>query len=723
MANCVINITSVFTVRGVNTRINISSNRFFTIFKARRGKNLLMKFEGEANTKVNQVLLISVWAVGFFAALYVFAPLGYQTFSDPSVGESYIAFHSAFNVVRFGFPFGLEYGLLENHATSASIEAHPYLYIHHLNIGLFLSLIFRQIEIYTFTSQSLAVGVIFYSIILFFALYIYGKTNNYRISLLIILFLAYDYESVSRWAFNIHRGLGLGSAILFVLLALNIKNLKSIPVLIVGVVSAFVLMGADYIYLFTVVIWVISYLVLTAYINPMPWVKTGEILRASIVFSWLIIAFLIRQLQVIYGVGFSTWANDFIFQVLNRFGLERIYRGTYSVDVIKFYENQQIQNPGMAPVMSLTEAFSELISKMIFGFSRYISKGIEIQEFGGILISIFVILAVLIYWNLKAPFPYRINFIESVNPKNGNDFLIISVMSRCVLASVIALVIMTMLFTRYFIQWLPSYNLLAAGIYLFFGFGLFLFIGRLSNLKFIFAMIIILIIRINPYIQDLDSTSQNNRLLFEQAVNPLKGKFVATNFIPESVSTYTHNFTTMLSDDGIEFLAKNGFIHPATRFLFNEKDEKNTDYLAPEFIVLQLKEELSIRIKSLSGVRIWDEGPGYAVFRLEDDLRSNFKNKLKLLQHGIESEEIKLSCVAREGVLRLKWNVPSYIHNLIIIQMASNGSPLGEVGTMGANQVSYTIGGINKDISYDVRIVVKVGNMFIGKSNVVTCAT
>ena len=101
--------------------------------------------------------------------------------------------------------FGWQWAGLQDYATNPAASAHPYLYIHHGNLGLYFSYGLARIGIVSIEAQN-AVSWLASLVGLMLAYLFVKETTRRRLpALLVLAFLALDFRYIDDWALNVHR--------------------------------------------------------------------------------------------------------------------------------------------------------------------------------------------------------------------------------------------------------------------------------------------------------------------------------------------------------------------------------------------------------------------------------------------------------------------------------------------------------------------------------------
>lgn len=274
------------------------------------------------------------------------------------------AFHAAID------RFGLKWGGLQDMATSPYPSAHPYLYIHHPNFGLYFSFPLRKVGLRGFEIQ-MAFGTLLWSAgIVVFTLVLRALTGSETLALAGAALVGLDPGNALEYGCNIHRAADFGSAALTLLAALHFVTRPGLVHRGLLAVSLGLAMGADYIMFIFLTLFALLLAMGRAAVSwtgqaseasgttgggapgiPSFWHKPALAVVIPVVGVGALAStvFLGRQVQELAGAGREIWMRDIGFQILNRTHNERLYSGQWSQDTTDFYEKQSVLNPGFAP--------------------------------------------------------------------------------------------------------------------------------------------------------------------------------------------------------------------------------------------------------------------------------------------------------------------------------------------------------------------------------------
>jgi hypothetical protein len=279
------------------------------------------------------------------------------------------AYHGALNIARFGWGWGG----LQDMATNPDAAAHPFLYVHHPNLGLYVSYFLRRLGVVSLEGQS-AISIVGSAAGLLVAYAFVRKvTNSALIAAFVLGLFALDFTLISAWAFNIHRAFTYVSvfAAMYAFLRLNESRFHDARWIVASFVATIVLIGSDYMFYFFTGLATVTWVA----IHSEGWRdRARAMLLVGLVFGAV---FAVRQAQVAYGVGPTIWFGDFLLQVLNRLHLEWMLPPDWKTSAGEFYGGQAILNPAFSapsnPIVSsyrFVSGTGEALLRDVLGFVR-----------------------------------------------------------------------------------------------------------------------------------------------------------------------------------------------------------------------------------------------------------------------------------------------------------------------------------------------------------------
>jgi hypothetical protein len=515
---------------------------------------------------------LNFWAIGILSAFAVISiaiwwPSQFFKMGSEGIGEAFEAYHGAMNIMTFGW----QWAGLQDMATNPSPAAHPYLYIHHGNLGLYFSYALARLGVASIEAQNAASWfAVLCGLIVAYRLML-SMTSRRELATLFLLLLAFDFNFLEYWAFNIHRAFTYLSLFGTILTYWRARQSRfAAGPMVVFLPATAVLLLADYMFFFFTLI-VLGLLTLW-YSSLAQW---RALLRDEVVLGGTFVAvFLIRQLQVIVGAGPVIWKHDFLYQILNRFHLEYLFRGNWSQATTDFYANNNILNPGFAPAATWSERLvgfvaatgdALLVHVLNLGPSPKLAGA-----FGALLLVAVIVNGVLISFRQRGP---------------RRDSAAIGA-SRLGVIFFVGCIAMYALFPRYFLQWYPAFLLAPICVAVWLVALIAPFINRTVGPCQIGVLVLagaatFKLIAFTPLLM----AERPNLNEHAAVLRGLAGEPIASNFTPASVSSYTNAFAGWLKQDAVDKLLTTGRVSTSDYFMLFEADRDNPDYVSPRYFV------------------------------------------------------------------------------------------------------------------------------------------
>lgn len=605
-------------------------------------------------------LCISAFAM---LSLWLWAPSNFVKITAEGVGEAFEAYHAALNVFRFG----LQWGGLQDMATNPDPLAHPFLYIHHGNLGLYVSYVLGYLGITTLEGQNLASLIA--SMFGLFACYtaIRVITDSRMIAALFLFFLALDWNFIDHWALNLHRAFSYLSVMgtVYAFWQLRVENFKSVFWFSAFFILCITLLFSDYMFYFFTFIFLTLMLLINA--NKKNWKLTIQgLLYIGAIFAAI---FALRQLQVIWGAGLEIWKHDFLYQILNRIHMERLFPGDWPSVTTDFYSSNSILNPGFAPPVSWGLRLLGFIEGTGHTFLVHISGLQSIPRFLALPTGAIFLVTLLSITTLHSLSRFQ-RFSSLTSTVNGISFGATSVviLSMAIAATLrwqstslalgIGLVAISLavamlylkkrshccgmekpsmtlfmsiatlflfaclsmyaLFPRYFYQWYPSFLLAPLCVSIWTVALISPTLGTRPSAKS-FAPAIFMVMSALKIILFWPSLLEKpvDQGQHAAVLRSLSGKSVASNFTPASVSSYTRAFSGWLKNDAVQKLLTEGRVDPSDYFMLFEADRSNPLYTTPQYYVFFKKYGADADLKNIrSGNNLVVENDAVAVFKV-----------------------------------------------------------------------------------------------------------
>ena len=298
-------------------------------------------------------IAVTLTAVWLWAARHNYIPC----ISD--CGETFIAQLYARNFRLFGF----EFGLVEDHATSPSIDAHPYHYTHNVNIGGLYYVLLELLGANSFVAKQFFVLLIFglglsyaYAAV---AVHTKSRLAGYCVLVAACLdfgfFLGFALHALRVWTWLALFGLLLHVG-RFAEAEVAVKRRDVAGVLAISAIA----FGIGYEF------WIISVCVALAtfyFFTRVPSTSWPCIRRLGLLLLLLLTPFVLRQFHILAVLGTDYWAKDFFYT----FGAKIPFAGRFlalppPAVVDQFYQAHNIMRPPTAPIDSVGQFKESLLS-------------------------------------------------------------------------------------------------------------------------------------------------------------------------------------------------------------------------------------------------------------------------------------------------------------------------------------------------------------------------
>ena len=254
-------------------------------------------------------LLLSALGLLGFALIHV----GVETQFIPCTldcGETYETHIAARNLHRFGFRY--TFGL-QDLAAGPEQTAHPAIYTHNPNVGMYLLYLLLVLQLHDVHAQAPWVTIPFGVGLLYLYLFLRKTSGDSALAALALLTAATLYLLVGLWGFSPLRSFSwlLTFGPLYHLERYGRRGRRRSLHLMVAVTYLVAAIGIDYPFAVFVAITVVMLGALR--LIPLPASRLAVIVGLS-----LGVAFLLRQIQVLAAIGPELWAMDFIASVARR---------------------------------------------------------------------------------------------------------------------------------------------------------------------------------------------------------------------------------------------------------------------------------------------------------------------------------------------------------------------------------------------------------------------
>ena len=277
-------------------------------------------------------------------------------------GETYIALHQAKNFSAFG----LEYGLLEDGATSTDPAAHPGLYTHNINLG---SLYYTAIEAVvggSYKIKQLATFMVYLTALVYGVIVVWRISGSRVLATLFLLFFASDFEQVISFSFN---GLRVWSWLPLLGISAHLVPLcrgdSRFPVLDWLFVLFFAVISFGVGYDFLAINFCIAFLVLIFFSNAPKLLSFANIKRLSLLICAFAIPVVLRQVQVMWVLGTDYWAKDLLISAAVKVPfLNKVFPLPPMEEVDAYYRALNVIRPPSTPSSALGEMMNFAITTL-----------------------------------------------------------------------------------------------------------------------------------------------------------------------------------------------------------------------------------------------------------------------------------------------------------------------------------------------------------------------
>ena len=342
-----------------------------------------------ATPNIVAAIVVLLCLVGLLVTAPVTRPLN----CDMECGETLLSLRAA---QQFR-DYGIDYGLLENLGS----HEEPSIYTHNVNIG---SLTFVAMEalgipdVYKFLLPLAAFGLG----LAYVYLSVRRISGNTDLALVTLCFFAINYWGLGAYALNALRAWHLFAFFAVILYAHGVAHRGPFPVEIAGLcVGAIVAFGCGYD--FWIICAAVSLLVALANLKRCSVSRVAGLgLILAAIFA---LPFVLRQIQVIWAMGLSFWAQDLVYSVAIKVPYAADFINIPTLDVIDaYYRDRHVLRPPAQP--------SNSVVQMFFTF-RHMITSVTVPRWG--LLSILTLAGVLTTTAIPRVWPSPLgNYIRSL---------------------------------------------------------------------------------------------------------------------------------------------------------------------------------------------------------------------------------------------------------------------------------------------------------------------
>lgn len=331
------------------------------------------------------IFIVTIWqalrASSYFTLCYV------------DCGEVFI---SELQVRNFDL-FGIQFGLLENYASSPDLRDHPFLYTHNVNLGALVALLLRGLGVNSFEGRQAAVLGVF-ALGLWVAYSAVRRLTQSRLTALCCLILLGSSSAVFNYALHGLRAWHITAVFGSVwIVALFFEAGPVLTWRIVAAVTAVAVVAFGVGYEFWVmhllmigVSWLLTWAVFASHERagqgPRLWTIGLLILAINAA------VFAVRQLHVLATLGIDFWRHDFFYSFVIKIpGMSYLLQLPPPAEIENFYSSFHVLRPPASPVTAANLPYMLDLLRTHFEFSVLPKLGL--MTF--LLVAGFLILAAL----------------------------------------------------------------------------------------------------------------------------------------------------------------------------------------------------------------------------------------------------------------------------------------------------------------------------------------
>lgn len=545
----------------------------------------------------NLFTYIVIMTIGItMAGLWINSNKSFNIPCAADCGEIFDALQYATNFDLYGF----KYRLIQDMATSPDLAAHPYFYTHNVNLAGYFFTILEAIGLKSLQFKQLFTLIIFGLGLFYIFETVSFYTSSKLVGFLTLLLFCTDYEHILSFGLNALRAwhwLAL-FGLLFHIRKIQTSSEKAVNGKIFDYllfsVFALIAFGLGYDF-WLICIFIINFSLL--FFLPRPLFSKTNLTKALIIGSIFLIPLVLRQIQIISGLGFHFWVMDLYYSAVIKVSfLNRVFSLPDFAQIDHFYNSFNVLRPPASPTQSLNQTIGTLKDMLI---------NITIPTFGTIstilalilgLISIFLSGARLFsHKNVHCCNNYILKFETiPINLNSAGNFLT-SISLGIISGLSFFLPLSLHIYFKHQFPLIAVLFLLPKAIIL--GIGLHFLLSWSSYKlqkpgRYLMVICIILTLIFDHFWVQYDNYKAKKPLdvSWIGAIEKMPGQTFAVSWIPSSVSGFTHNWAVGVSR-GKEleaFRRLNSGLDPFKLddyFLFGERDaEKDpAKYLRPNF--------------------------------------------------------------------------------------------------------------------------------------------
>jgi len=298
-------------------------------------------------------------------------------------GETFYAEHSAANFNLYGS----KYGLLEDNSTGPDIDRKPFLYTHNVNIGSLIFIAFQALGVSSLFAKQL-VTLLAFGLGLFYIYRItHYITNQYLIGITALLLFASEITLVLAFGLNALRGwhwlglFGLAFHVIRYVRECNPTYHDKLGIFLFSFISFCI--GYEFLAFSGLVS---LFIILFCSKKLIYGIQTLTWLIASV-----LIIFSLRQLQVIYVLGFEFWCLDLFYSATIKLTfMSNFFSIPPLSEIDNFYAIHNVSRPGSSPA-PLSQVWLGIMHMLKDVTLPTAGLGSTISIFAGIIFSVSIL--------------------------------------------------------------------------------------------------------------------------------------------------------------------------------------------------------------------------------------------------------------------------------------------------------------------------------------------
>ena len=333
------------------------------IYNNNKHQDPIMKMNRLAQRPILIIVLITLITV--MTGLWIAGSRSSYILCSADCGEIFDALQYVNNYNLYGF----KYRLIQDMATSPELESHPYFYTHNANLAGYFFVFLEIVGVKSLWAKQLFTLAIFALGLFYVFRTVSIYTSSRMAGLITLLFFCSDYEHVLVFGLNSLRAWHWLA--LFGITFHSKKILSSLgkkaptPFLDYFFFACFAIVSFCLGYDFWVIC-IFIVLLLFYFFLERPLVSKKNLSIVLLVGLIFLMPFILRQIQIISGLGLDFWAKDFYYSAAIKVSfLNRIFPITSMEQVDEFYRQFNVQRPPAFQSQSLSQNLRTLKDMLI----------------------------------------------------------------------------------------------------------------------------------------------------------------------------------------------------------------------------------------------------------------------------------------------------------------------------------------------------------------------